>query len=82
MAYKRFFPVFYSGFDPFNFEMLIFDRWGELIFETKNVNIGWDGSYGTLGRKVQDGVYTWKITYKKKEDDSRHVVVGHVTLIR
>jgi gliding motility-associated-like protein len=79
---QTFFPVFYSGFDPFNFEMLIFNRWGELIFETKNVKIGWDGSYGTLGRKVQDGVYTWKITYKKMENDQRHVVIGHVTLIR
>jgi gliding motility-associated-like protein len=79
---QTFFPVFYSGFDPFNFEMLIFDRWGELIFETHNVKIGWDGTYGNLGRKVQDGVYTWKIIYKKRENDSRHVVVGHVNLLR
>ena len=62
--------------------MLIFDRWGELIFETHNVKLGWDGSFGNYGRKVQDGVYTWKITYKKKENDLRNIVVGHVTLIR
>jgi gliding motility-associated-like protein len=62
--------------------MLIFDRWGELIFERHNVKIGWDGTYGNLGRKVQDGVYTWKIIYKKRENDSRHVVVGHVNLLR
>jgi gliding motility-associated-like protein len=79
---NTFYPVFYSGFDPFNFEMLIFNRWGELIFETHDVKYGWDGTLGTRGRKVQDGVYTWKITYKKKENDRRVVVVGHVTLIR
>jgi len=79
---NTFFPVFYSGFDPFNFEMLIFDRWGELIFETHDVKYGWDGKYGLNLKKVQDGVYTWKITYKNRQTDERKVVVGHVTLIR
>lgn len=69
-------------FGTFNIEMLIFNRWGELIFETNNVKIGWDGTYGNLSRKVQDRVFTWEITYKKQENDSRHVVVGHVNLIR
>ena len=46
---QTFFPVFYSGFDPFNFEMLIFNRWGELIWENHDPNQGWDGTYnGTL----------------------------------
>ena len=75
-------PVFYSGFDPYNFEMLIFNRWGELIFETRNADKGWDGSYGLSGGDAQDGVYTWKITYKNPETDERKVVVGHVTLLR
>jgi len=75
-------PIFYSGFDPFNFEMLIYNRWGELIFETHNVEIGWDGTYGTKGRMTQDDVYTWKISYKIRENDNKSVVMGHVTLIR
>ena len=79
---QQFTPVFYSGFDPYNFEMLIFNRWGELIFETRNADKGWDGSYGLSGGDAQDGVYTWKITYKNPETDERKIVVGHVTLLR
>ena len=74
--------MFYSGYDPYNFEMLIFNRWGEIIFETKNTDKGWDGSYGLGGIKVQDGIYTWKITYKNPETDERKIVFGHVTLLR
>ena len=75
-------PVFYSGFDPYNFEMLIFNRWGELIFETHDSEKGWDGGYGVGGIHVQDGVYTWKIIYKNPETDERKIVIGHVTLLR
>ena len=75
-------PMFYSGFDPFNFEMLIFNRWGETVFETHNAAIGWDGTHGVKGTKVADGTFTWKITYKNPKTDERKVLVGHVTLIR
>jgi len=44
--------------------------------------MGWDGSYGTDGRDVQEGVYSYKITYKNPQVDERKVVVGHITLIR
>lgn len=61
------------------FHMMIFDRWGELIFETYDMNIGWDGTYN--GLICQDGTYVWKIqvtdSYDKKEE-----FVGHVNLIR
>ncbi|MDG2154283.1 MAG: gliding motility-associated C-terminal domain-containing protein, partial [Crocinitomicaceae bacterium] len=75
-------PIFYSGFDPYNFEMLIFNRWGEIIFETHDSKKGWDGSYGLNGTDAQDGIYTWKIIYKNPETDERKIVVGHVTLLR
>ena len=75
-------PVFYSGFDPYNFEMLIFNRWGEIVFESHNAEIGWDGSYGVKGIKAMDGTYSWKITYKNPKTDERKVIVGHVTLMR
>jgi gliding motility-associated-like protein len=79
---QTFKPIFTSGFDPYNFEMIIYNRWGEIVFETKDVNIGWDGSYGTDGRDVQEGAYTYKITYKNPQIDERKIVVGHISLIR
>jgi gliding motility-associated-like protein len=75
-------PVFYSGFDPFNFEMLIFNRWGQVIFETHNTEIGWDGSYSDQTGIVSDGIYTWKITYKNPKTDERKILIGHVLVLR
>lgn len=60
-----------------NFELMIFDRWGELIFETSNPNIGWDGYYKQ--KPVESGVYVWKLSYTTKED---HQIIGHVTVLR
>jgi gliding motility-associated-like protein len=61
------------------FHMTIFDRWGEVIFETYNMQYGWDGTYN--GLKCQDGTYIWKI---ELEDafDKKDQLVGHVNLIR
>lgn len=77
-------PVFTSGFDPDDYTLLIFNRWGEIIFESHNAEIGWDGSYGSNREieMVQDGVYTWKIEFKTTQTDERRMIVGHVTLIR
>ncbi|MCH2231721.1 MAG: gliding motility-associated C-terminal domain-containing protein [Crocinitomicaceae bacterium] len=77
---QTFKPVFTSGFDPYDFHMAIFNRWGELIFETYNSEFGWDGHYGN--KRVQDGTYTWKIDFKESETDKRHMITGHVNLIR
>jgi gliding motility-associated-like protein len=62
--------------------MIIYNRWGEIVFETHDAERGWDGSYGMEGNDVQDGTYTYKIIYKNPKKDERKVVVGHVTLIR
>ncbi len=79
-----FLPVFTSGFDPFNYNLMIFNRWGEVVFESNNAEIGWDGSYGNNGEieMCQDGVYIWKIEFKVTRWDERRQVVGHVNLIR
>lgn len=75
-------PVFTQGFDPFNFELLIFNRWGEIIWESHDAEGRWDGSYGNSGVDCPDGVYVWKIAYKPKETDKKNIVTGHLTLIR
>jgi gliding motility-associated-like protein len=73
-----------SGFDPYDYNLFIYNRWGELIFESKDANFGWDGTYGIGGenRAVQDGTYTYQIIYKLKNNDFRSTIHGHVNVIR
>ncbi|MBU3658702.1 MAG: T9SS type B sorting domain-containing protein [Flavobacteriales bacterium] len=75
-------PVFTSGFDPFSYEITIYNRWGETVWVSKDASVGWDGTYGLGGRDAQQGVYTWKITFKEIETDKRATVTGHILLIR
>jgi len=64
--------------------MLIFNRWGEIVFESNNHLVGWNGSYGKNGEieMCQDGTYTWKIEFKVNRWDERRIATGHVNLIR
>ncbi|MBM3185345.1 MAG: gliding motility-associated C-terminal domain-containing protein, partial [Bacteroidetes bacterium] len=79
---QLFTPVFTSGFAPNNFEMTIYNRWGELIFESRDHTKGWDGSYGVRGGVVQAGLYSWIIRYKPKDTDEKLVVNGFVNVLR
>lgn len=81
---QAFEPVFTAGFDPFDYTFQIYDRYGELIFESNDAEIGWDGTFafGDSNQRVQDGTYMWKIEFKALMTDERIVVVGHVNLIR
>ena len=49
MYNQLFKPVFTSGYDPFDYTMLVYNRWGEVLFESHNAEFGWDGTYGTDG---------------------------------
>lgn len=59
-------------------EMLVFDRWGELIFEGSGKNCFWDGTF--KGKPCQDGVYTYKLNYKRKR--KAYERIGSVTLLK
>ncbi len=75
-------PVFTSGFDPYSYEITIYNRWGETVWVSNDATVGWEGTYGLGGRDAQQGVYTWKITYKEIETDKRGIVTGQVLLMR
>ncbi len=77
---NTFFPVISGDFDPQNFTMLIFNRWGEVVYETHDVNVGWDGTYH--GMLAQEGVYSWKIDLKAKNNDNKKVFSGHITIMK
>jgi gliding motility-associated-like protein len=73
-------PIFTSGFDPANFKMDIYNRWGELIFETLDARKGWDGYLDF--KQCPIGTYSYSIMYKLPETDEYRVVNGHINLIR
>lgn len=64
-----------------DFTMEIYDRWGELIFESHNMDVGWDGSYGAVTERVQDGTYTWIIRFLDLTR-TKHERRGHLNLLR
>jgi gliding motility-associated-like protein len=76
-------PIFVSGFDPYDFHLTIFNRWGEILFESYDHNTGWNGTYGASNEKiVKDGAYIWKIEFKELMSDKRHIHHGHVNVLR
>lgn len=73
--------VFYAyGIEITEFEMKIYDRWGELIFETKDIRQGWDGKI--KGDKAQADVYVVKYLAKGHLEEDEVKGIQHVTLIR
>ncbi|HPQ07765.1 MAG TPA: PKD domain-containing protein [Bacteroidia bacterium] len=68
------------GIDVTKFEMLIFDRWGELIFKTTDFYEGWDGTVRGKKKKATQDVYVYKIkVYDLK--GNKHEYVGHITCL-
>ncbi len=62
-----------------NLTVRIFNRWGEIIFESDDMNFEWDGTY--LGVLVQDGTYTWRIDYTTRSG-REDTITGHINLIK
>jgi gliding motility-associated-like protein len=75
-------PVFATGVSTEGYEMLIFNRWGELMFESLNVNVGWDGSYGVEGLDCPPGTYTYKIKFALTGSEDSNILTGHINLLR
>jgi gliding motility-associated-like protein len=74
-------PVFTSGFLINSYQIEIFNRWGELIFSSNDVNEGWDGTLRST-QKAKDGTYVWKISFATTKNSERISKVGHVNLFR
>jgi gliding motility-associated-like protein len=73
-------PVFTSGFDPHNYTMTIYNRWGETLFESNDTKYGWDGTYN--GETCKTGIYTWTIRFKSSESDKKITKTGHIQLLK
>jgi gliding motility-associated-like protein len=72
-------PVFAGEWDHTVYNMLIFNRWGGLIWESDSHLGMWDGIY--KNKMCQDGVYVWRMECKKI-NGIKQIMHGHVTLLR
>ena len=73
-------PVFTSGFDPSRFHLLVYNRWGEVVWESYSHLAYWDGTYNNM--PCQAGSYTYSLVFGEKETDAKHTLTGNFNLIR
>jgi gliding motility-associated-like protein len=84
-----FFPVISTIIKPNTYSFKIFDRWGEIVFESNDPNEKWDGTYyknnfakSTSEEVAQDGTYIWKLQFTIKESGDVFNKIGHVNLLK
>ncbi|MBI5218077.1 MAG: gliding motility-associated C-terminal domain-containing protein [Bacteroidia bacterium] len=73
------FRVFASGINLSEFILIIYDRWGEIIYSSADIAAGWDGT--VKGKKVSPGTFVWYVKYKDNQGVSA-IKTGYVTVVR
>lgn len=68
-----------EGIDVQKFHLMVFNRWGEVMWESYNPEASWDGTYG--GKFVQEGTYVWRITAGDPNSDEKFEWQGHVNVL-
>jgi gliding motility-associated-like protein len=73
--------VYIQGIAVSSFHLELYNRWGELIFESFDPDGAWDGTYGGMGL-VSDGTYIWKIEARDAENDNKYEFKGFVNVLK
>ncbi len=62
------------------YQLLVFDRWGNELFSSTDPNEAWDGTSG--GELLPQGLYVWKLKIRSLSSREKRSMIGHVTLLR
>lgn len=74
-----------------DYKLTVFNRWGEIVYESTDPEKGWDGKYSRTGNFVEEGIYIWQLEFTSLEDLNSDGVFeveddqkrrGHVTILR
>lgn len=76
---NTFFPVV-RDIEIDNYEFSIYNRWGELIFNSTNISAFWDGKYHN--KDCPNGNYQWTLIYSEKDTGKRELLTGSILLQR
>lgn len=71
-----------TDIDPDRYELRIFNRWGEKVFESTNINEPWDGSVNNGDYYGQNEVYTWQLIVYSLTTVERYELSGSVVVMR
>jgi len=73
------FTVYADGVLDTGYRLMVYNRWGEMIFESRTPNEGWDGKLRG-GNFAPSGVYVWTVSYIDLRNE-KHEQQGNVTLL-
>lgn len=71
-----------EGIELESYDMFIYNRWGELVWQTGNFSKKWDGTDMNSGEEVPVGTYVYLIKFREYADLDRHIYKGYVSVIR
>jgi gliding motility-associated-like protein len=72
--------IYIEGIDITEFNLLIFNRWGEIIWESNDPKASWDGTFN--GKVVTEGTYNWTIQAKDMINDGKYNFSGYINVIK
>jgi gliding motility-associated-like protein len=78
--FNEYWRVYIDGIDIYDFHLTVFNRWGEIVWESYNPEGMWDGRYGSTESKT--GTYVWVIEAKDRFSDKKLEWRGHVTVLK
>lgn len=74
-------PVFTDPSSITSYKLKIYNKWGEIIFESNDLAVGWDGTYNNL--MAQNGTYNWIIEFQElKNPTDKKVFNGFINFIK
>jgi large repetitive protein len=79
--YFSVYPIFVSSDD---FQVFIFNRWGEMVYQSNKLDFKWNGTYNNNGLPLPPGTYSWVAKYKSsyRPEDGMKEKHGGVVLMR
>lgn len=78
--YNQSWQAIMAGIDVYDFELNVYNRWGEKVFQSFDITVPWDGTYN--GQVVPGGVYTWTIRAKNAINDASYEYNGYLNILR
>jgi gliding motility-associated-like protein len=71
-----------KGFQELGYHMQVFNRWGDLVFESTDTTQPWTGSSQNGNHYVPDGVYTYLAKFRDNQNDVNYTYKGYVVVLR